>query len=137
MQRHNVRYAELRTTPRPLRDGTTRREYIETVLRVLRDFDTSKAYYSDEHPCKTGETAKEGEPSPLIPRLLLSVDRARSVEEAMEVVELAIELRAEDEWAKYVVGVDLSGNPTKGAFDSLRLGGVLRCNAGEPSHDQH
>lgn len=126
MRRHNVRYAELRTTPRPLPDGATRRKYIETVLQVFREFETDQACapckVSDgaDKPCHGGDTDK-GLPM-LIPRLLLSVDRGKSVQEAIEVAELAVRLRGEEEWRKYVVGVDFSGNPTKGSFEEFRSG---------------
>lgn len=124
MRRHNVRYAELRTTPRPLPDGTSRREYIETVLQVFREFETNQARCSEDDSSKFchGQDGGNGSPT-LIPRLLLSVDRGRSVEEAMEVAELAVQLRLA-EWRPYVVGVDFSGNPTKGAFEDFRLGCV-------------
>lgn len=126
MRRHNVRYAELRTTPRPLPDGTTRREYIENVLQVFREFEADQACapckVSDSacKPCHGGDTYKG--PPTLIPRLLLSVDRGKSVEEAMEVAELAVQLRGEEEWRTYVVGMDFSGNPTKGSFEEFRSG---------------
>ena len=36
--RDNCRYLELRTTPRSMPDGTTKREYVETILDVFRAF---------------------------------------------------------------------------------------------------
>lgn len=121
MRRNNVRYAELRTTPRPLPDGTSRRGYIENVLRVFREFEASQSSCepgdSVDGSCRGGDGAGLRR---LIPRLLLSVDRGKSVEEAMEVAKLAVELRGEDEWRPYVVGVDFSGNPTKGSFEDFR-----------------
>lgn len=121
MRRHNVRYAELRTTPRPLPDGASRREYIENVLRVFREFETDQAVSDGTcKPCH-GEDTDKGLPE-LIPRLLLSIDRGKSVQEAMAVAELAVQLRSEEEWRPYVVGVDFSGNPTKGSFEQFRSG---------------
>lgn len=126
MRRHNVRYAELRTTPRPLTDGVSRREYIEHVLRAFREFETDQACF----PCEVsdgtcrprhGEGTDKGLPR-LIPRLLLSVDRGKSVQEAMAVAELAVQLRTEEEWRPYVIGVDFSGNPAKGSFEEFRSG---------------
>lgn len=115
MRRNNVRYAELRTTPRPLADGTSRRDYIVSVLRVFREFESGQA---------GGNLGRdEGEPVPagrLIPRLLVSVDRSKSTTEAMSVAELAVELRANEEWRHFVLGVDFSGNPTKGSFKDFR-----------------
>lgn len=132
MRRNNVRYAELRTTPRPLADGTSRREYIESVLQVFREFETGQV--ATEPGLSRGKsTGGEGSVGPdednqetlpvgahLTPRLLLSVDRSKSKEEAMEVARLALELQAEDEWKPYVLGMDFSGNPTKGSFEDFR-----------------
>lgn len=121
MRRHNVRYAELRTTPRPLPDGASRREYIENVLRVFREFETDQAVCDGAcKPCH-GEDTDKGPPK-LTPRLLLSINRGKSVQEAMAVAELAVQLRSEEEWRPYVVGVDFSGNPTKGSFEDFRSG---------------
>ncbi|CBJ34009.1 conserved unknown protein [Ectocarpus siliculosus] len=129
MQRDNVRYAELRTTPRPLADGTSRRDYIENVLQVFQEFEASQA--TKAIPSLLGNTGRIPESGnltdeslvagTLTPRLLLSVDRTKSVEEAMEVAKLAVELRGEEEWRPYVLGMDFSGNPTKGSFKEFRL----------------
>lgn len=130
MQRHNVRYAELRTTPRPLPDGTTRRQCIEAVLQMFREFEgsteaCSKGGAGPEHP----PVGREGRSTPLedgwrvsklIPRLLLSVDRSRSVDEGVEVAQLAAQLKKDKDWGRYVVGVDFSGNPTKRSFQEFR-----------------
>lgn len=67
-------------------------------------------------------------------RLLLSIDRREDGEAAMETVKLAAELQGQG-----VVGVDLSGNPTVGLWDSWepalrearRLGLKLTIHAGE------
>lgn len=67
-------------------------------------------------------------------RLLLSIDRREGSDAALETVKLAAELQAEG-----VVGVDLSGNPTVGSWDSWepalrearRLGLKLTIHAGE------
>ncbi len=146
MRGDGVRYAELRTTPRPLADGTSRRGYVEAVLRVFRDFEAggrrpaaatpdarrgsaSSTNIAEESTNDLGADGGggggEGEPysaGTLTPRLLLSVDRGKSVEEAMRVAELAVELRAEEEWRPFVLGVDFSGNPTKGSFKDFRSG---------------
>lgn len=130
MRSNNVRYAELRTTPRPLADGTSRRDYIENVLQVFRDFeinqaarapDVSRDGASSQESLDLGEGGSELLPAGrLIPRLLLSVDRGKSTEEAMEVAKLARELRSSEEWKLFVLGVDFSGNPTKGSFEAFR-----------------
>ena len=115
MRGHNVRYVELRTTPRVLADGTSRQDYIEAVLRVLRDFETAGNTSETRDELSRGEGS-----SGLIPRLLLSIDRGRTVDDAMVVAKLAVKLRRNELWGAYVVGVDFSGNPTKGAFEDFR-----------------
>eukprot|EP00752_Nemacystus_decipiens_P001234 g1233.t1 len=115
MRSNNVRYAELRTTPRPLADGTSRHDYIVHVLQVFREFESSQAAGNPgADSCKPGSAGR------LIPRLLVSVDRSKSTKEAMVVAELAVELRANEEWKPFVLGVDFSGNPTKGSFKDFR-----------------
>ena len=87
----NVQYLELRTTPRALDDADAE-GYIRVVIRELEEFQF-----------KPGNTMRV--------RLLLSIDRTGSLEKALETVQLAAKFRQ-----AYVVGVDFSGNPTKGSF---------------------
>lgn len=108
----NVRYLELRTTPRPLQDAGTE-EYVRAVLAELA---------SHEARCPT-----------MTVRLLLSIDRTGSMERALETVMLAAKLRGEEgsPGAKYIVGIDFSGNPTKGSFaDFLPAFEVARRQCG-------
>lgn len=51
----------------------------------------------------------------MVTKLILSVDRRNSEEEALEVVDLALRYRAQG-----VVGVDLCGDPTKGNVEVFR-----------------
>lgn len=134
MRKHNVRYAELRTTPRILPDGTSPRAYIEAVLGVFRDFEYGQSTLSGDITSQSFGQKECTGTSRLIPRLLLSVDRGRTVEEAMYAVKLAIGLRDVVEWTPYVVGIDFSGNPTKGAFRDFRLGSASTevLNIGPP-----
>ncbi len=57
---------------------------------------------------------------PLIPRLIISVDRAGTIEQADENINLAIELFQQQQQSsldpKYIVGVELGGNPTRNDF---------------------
>jgi adenosine deaminase len=101
----NVKYLELRTTPRALSDADVE-GYVLAVLGVFADFEASQRAHPDAHPW------------PMTVRLLLSIDRTGSEERAMETVKLAQRLRAEEraEAHKYIVGVDFSGNPTRGTF---------------------
>jgi adenosine deaminase len=96
-----VRYLELRTTPRPLSDAVAE-GYVRTVIGAL------SAYASDP--------ARLGGEWPMVCRLLLSVDRAGGVDAANLTVDLALKLVAESE---FLVGLDLSGNPTKGDVAAL------------------
>ena len=55
-------------------------------------------------------------------RLLLSIDRTQSLEAAIATATLAIRLRDEAAAAKatqYIVGIDYSGNPTRGDFNGF------------------
>jgi adenosine deaminase len=113
-QQQNVVYLELRTTPKRLRKNknntggddekeattllATKQDYVETVLQVLQEF-------MDDNG-KSGMTC----------RLILSIDRAQSLDEARDTLELVVRLREESEAARLIVGLDLAGNPTQGEF---------------------
>ena len=79
-------YLELRTTPRAISPGISKAGYVGLVLETISSFN---AQYSS-----------------MVTRLILSIDRGNSIEEANEVVDLALEFRDQG-----VVGVDLCGNP--------------------------
>ncbi|XP_062517433.1 adenosine deaminase-like protein [Corticium candelabrum] len=85
-----VCYLELRTTPRPLK-GISKRGYVDTVVAVIQE-----ASNHLELPVK----------------LLLSIDRRQSLEEALDTVEMTAEYQQKGDGV--VVGIDLSGDPTKG-----------------------
>ena len=97
----NVKYLELRTTPRDLQDADAE-AYVRCVLQILV-----------EHTAASLESKW-----PLTVRLLLSVDRTGGVDKARTTVRLAARLRADEAsgGAAHIVGVDFSGNPTKGSF---------------------
>jgi len=101
-----VWYLELRTTPRPLSDADAE-GYVRTVLAEM-------------------SAPRLSEDCPMIARLLLSIDRAGTAAEADSTVDLAIRLALESE---LVVGIDLSGNPTKGDVAAL-LPALYRARAG-------
>ena len=99
-----VVYLELRTTPRSS-SSMSKFDYITTVLSCIEDFPY----------CSVMTTY-----------LILSIDRRNTPEEALEVVELAIQYQS-----KGVVGVDLCGDPSKGdvstfqeAFQKAKLHGL-------------
>ena len=97
-------YLELRTTPRRLEDAN-RREYVETVLETIQAF-----------------TARED--TRMTVRLILSVDRTGTIDDAAETLRLAQD--------SDVVGLDFSGNPTRGrpfsafthVFEAARRAGL-------------
>uniref|UniRef100_A0A182N857 Adenosine deaminase-like protein n=1 Tax=Anopheles dirus TaxID=7168 RepID=A0A182N857_9DIPT len=84
----NVIYLELRTTPKRTAH-MSKRQYLCTVLEVLKKTPV----------CRPSITVK----------LLPSIDRSKGVVEAMENVDLVIELSAL--FPGLIVGFDLSGNP--------------------------
>jgi adenosine deaminase len=111
--RANVLYVELRTTPRPLGDMNHERDYVDTVVAAIQ-----------EHAPKHNITV----------RLLLSINRSEPVEKAMDTVRLAAEYASRplesgvvgEESSSIcnpppcVVGVDFSGNPHVGPFDTFK-----------------
>ncbi|KAI0145652.1 Metallo-dependent hydrolase [Hypoxylon sp. NC0597] len=85
-----VVYLELRTTPRAMPSaGLDKAGYVEAVLRAI-------------------DSAQQ-EVSTLHTRLILSIDRRNTLEEAHEVVSLAKRFQGQG-----VVAIDLCGDPTKG-----------------------
>lgn len=94
-----VVYLELRTTPRTLPEsGLSKAGYVEAILSVIREYEESTS-----------------SPSPLHTRLILSVDRRNTPEEAAEVVNLARKFQPQG-----VVGVDLCGDPLRGGVEALQ-----------------
>lgn len=81
-------YLELRSTPRKT-PQMTRKQYLEAVLEEVEAYPADKA------------------------ALIVSVDRRMSVEDALECVSLAANLKSE---GRRVVGVDLCGDPKVGGF---------------------
>ncbi|KFY15552.1 hypothetical protein V492_01916 [Pseudogymnoascus sp. VKM F-4246] len=93
-QDDGVVYLELRTTPRLIKQaGITKEAYVKLVLSTIASFKSPT----------------------MVTKLILSIDRRNSEEEALEVVDLALRYRDQG-----VVGVDLCGDPTKGNVDTFR-----------------
>lgn len=87
-------YLELRTTPRLIKQvAITKEAYVQLVLSTISSFKSPT----------------------MVTKLILSVDRRNSSEEALEVVDLALRYRDQG-----VVGVDLCGDPTKGDVEIFR-----------------
>ncbi|OBT66773.1 hypothetical protein VE03_04020 [Pseudogymnoascus sp. 23342-1-I1] len=93
-QDDGVVYLELRTTPRLIKQaGITKEAYVQLVLSTISSFESPT----------------------MVTKLILSIDRRNSEEEASEAVDLALRYRDQG-----VVGVDLCGDPAKGNVDIFR-----------------
>lgn len=88
----NVIYLELRSTPRAINGQMTKQEYVESIIEAFRKCEVDF-------------------PSILV-KLLISVNRKEGYTIAKENVELAIEYFKK--YPKYIVGLDLSGDPMTG-----------------------
>lgn len=92
-----VVYLELRTTPRAIPvQNITKDAYVSLILECIDSFSASPS-------------------STLVTKLILSIDRRNTLEEAMGVVDLAIKYRDQG-----VVGVDLCGDPAKGDVSTFQ-----------------
>jgi len=90
----NVKYLEIRTGPKSNpATGMTKRSYVESVVAAI---DECKYKFRHCHPY-----------------VLLSVNREETLESAMETISLV------REFPSHVVGLDFSGNPTRGSFSQL------------------
>lgn len=96
-----VKYIELRTTPRTLKDADMV-GYVECVLSAISEFERRQL--------------DEAVAWPLTVRLILSVDRTGTLDQAMETAHLAGRL---SKCTRYIVGLDFSGNPTRGSFGAI------------------
>ncbi|KAK8749001.1 hypothetical protein OTU49_015630 [Cherax quadricarinatus] len=89
----NVKYLELRTTPKSVPNKMTKKDYIETVLEaILQEMKTN---------CITV-------------RLLLSIDRSRGIDDAWNTLQLAKEYKTHEIYKNLICGLDVSGNPACG-----------------------
>ena len=94
--KHNTRYIELRTTPKDF-PNSTKREYITTIVEAIKEGEEENAL--------------------IRVRLLLSINRVMSADQASEIVELALKFKQEE--VKYIVGIELSGDPRIGKFSTF------------------
>lgn len=117
-----VAYLELRTTPRAI-GGASARDAVLAICEELEAFERGAVE----------RRGASGRHTMSAVRLLLSADRSRGAEVCTEAVDLAIDLRrkadacagalphaasARDHLGRFIVGVDFSGNPTVGSFES-------------------
>ncbi|CAO3634378.1 unnamed protein product [Cunninghamella blakesleeana] len=97
-----VKYLELRTTPRANPDkNMTKSSYIAAVLETIKKMN-------------------DDENLNIIVKLILAIDRRNTLEEAEEVVDLALKYRDQQDNNGIIVGIDLCGDVTKGSFKSLQ-----------------
>ncbi|KAI4342923.1 hypothetical protein MLD38_027486 [Melastoma candidum] len=116
----NVVYIELRTTPkRNDKIGMSKRSYMEAVMQGVKAVTTVDVCFSPQteqltsscHSRPIHEPCNDDLRKKIYVRFLLSIDRRESAASAMETVDLALGMREMG-----VVGIDLSGNPTKGEW---------------------
>jgi len=89
--RDGVVYLELRTTPRAMpAAGLTKADYVRVVLDTIARFESEEEKFPGMHT-----------------RLILSIDRRNTLEEALETASLAERFASQG-----VVGLDLCGDPT-------------------------
>ncbi|KAJ6807104.1 adenosine deaminase-like protein [Iris pallida] len=118
----NVVYIELRTTPKNNESkGMTKRSYMEAVIKGLRAIETVSVYFlnTDDSTDNSIEAIPTNDihgakKKNIYVRLLLSIDRRETTAAAMETVDLALELKDLG-----VVGIDLSGNPVVGEWNTF------------------
>lgn len=87
-----VIYLELRTTPRA-EPGMTKKQYVDSVIKAIE------------------VTSKKAD---IITKLILSLDRKTSIENAWDTLDVAIEYS--NLHPEIVKGIDVSGDPTKGSW---------------------
>lgn len=113
---HHVVYLELRSTPKRLLQSfqsnnneelCSKKEYIETVVSVLLSFERQEQARYERERMDNPNSCR----LPLVPRFIVSVDRSAPVDDAIEHVNLAVDMMKSKN--VYVVGVDLGGNPSK------------------------
>lgn len=98
----NCVYLELRTTPRAIPfDGLTKRDYVDIVVDSIRNF--------IDQPHRKIQV-----------RLILSIDRRNTLEDAFDTVEIAYEHRNKFSDNNLICGIDFSGNPEVSSFHKVR-----------------
>jgi len=98
-QLQNVVYLEIRTTPKNLEGVFTYEEYLEAILDEIMNFN---------------------EQNKMIIRILFSVDRSRSIEQAKKTVELLKKYKSHPLYSSYILGFDYSGNPYQNSFRDFK-----------------
>ncbi|KAJ3683799.1 hypothetical protein LUZ60_014026 [Juncus effusus] len=115
----NVVYLELRTTPKKNEDkGMTKRSYMQAVIEGLKmvdsvDVDFFNSVSTNENSDEKIINNETRQKKKIFVRLLLSIDRRESTSSAIDTVNLAMEMKDLG-----VVGIDLSGNPIVGQWET-------------------
>ncbi|KAM7500944.1 hypothetical protein LguiA_025358 [Lonicera macranthoides] len=119
----NVVYLELRTTPKRNDSiSMSKRSYVEAVMEGLRAVSSVEVDFAHCHlgrggsvnSCANSGICNGTGRKKIYVRLLLSIDRRETTAAAMETVNLALEMRHLG-----VVGIDLSGNPIVGKWETF------------------
>nr|CAH7766487.1 unnamed protein product [Callosobruchus chinensis] len=88
----HVIYLELRTTPRA-EEGMTKEDYVSAVVKAIKENNLD-----------------------IIVKLILSIDRRHSIEESQDTLNVILKMKSK--YPDVIVGIDLSGNPHEGEFNS-------------------
>jgi adenosine deaminase len=99
----NIRYLELRTTPRKLQDVTSRREYVKIVIDEINSFPN----LNRQKPLRSFPV------DTIAVRLILTVDRSQPLAMGDQTIDIALRFPG------MVVGIDFAGNPTVGRFSDF------------------
>uniref|UniRef100_A0ACD5Z162 Uncharacterized protein n=1 Tax=Avena sativa TaxID=4498 RepID=A0ACD5Z162_AVESA len=118
----NVVYLEIRTTPKNNEGkGMTKRSYMNAVMKGLKSVEDVDVVLYDSNLRTDGtlnctpmsDLAGEMKKKKIYVKLLLSIDRRETTSAALDTVNLAIEMKDQG-----VVGIDLSGNPAIGEWET-------------------
>ncbi|KAK3127932.1 hypothetical protein QOZ80_7AG0580330 [Eleusine coracana subsp. coracana] len=117
----NVVYLEIRTTPKKnAAKGMTKRSYVDAVIRGLKAVESVDVLFdsnlttSEPLSCTPmTELDNDTRKKKIYVRLLLSIDRRETTSAALDTVNLAMEMKDQG-----VIGIDLSGNPVVGEWET-------------------
>ncbi|TVT98020.1 hypothetical protein EJB05_56737 [Eragrostis curvula] len=118
----NVVYLEIRTTPKNnAAKGMTKMSYINAVIKGLKAVEAVDVILFDSN-LRTNETLSctpmielddDTKKKKIYVGLLLSIDRRETTSAALDTVNLAMEMKDQG-----VIGIDLSGNPVVGEWET-------------------
>ena len=136
----NIAYIELRTGPKVLLkdhrstevEYCTKKEYVETIISIMKEFESADHQRYQQQLKDNSNSGNEYIRLPLIPRLIISVDRSGTLDQAMENIQLAIEMSKSSQSKRYIVGVELGGNPMRNDFRDFQPAFELARKEGLP-----